>query len=541
MENTKLRAVNLYRASSKQQTDQEHDFDIPLQKQILRAYVEEKGYELVKEFVEGGVSGFKVSANDRDAIQEILKMAARKEFDVLVIYMSDRLGRIADETPLIVQMLNKHGVKIMSYVDGEIKSSTHMDKLITYIKYWQAEGESLKTSIRVGDAITEKVKSGQWRGGNFAYGYKGVYKGKLNFKGKPIMDVEIIPEQAEVVKEIFRLAREENYGLRRIAEYLNDNNIPTQKGGKWMSSTVKQILANQIYKGVYVLYGKEDEPKVYSPIMEEMIIIPAEEWDATQDAIIKRSTREKGIINTTHGKLLLSGLAFCGTCGSKMTTHGQKSKYVKKNGEVVYHKNYKYICNSFFYPTKEKCEGQTSFSAKKVEAELIDDLREYIGNLDCSEVIDTYKKKVEAEIKTKRATIAKLRAGLPKLQKEVDAVKEEVVKAIMGDSKFDAELLKEMLQKREVELKVSQERIVDLEEEISAQEKQMRAFIQIDDELKNWVERFDAQTYEGKKAMIIKIVDKVLIFSDRLEIEYNIKFRAYIEEFFDTNSCTQGV
>ena len=62
------RAVLLLRASSKQQTDWEHDFDIPQQKSILLPFVESKGWDLVKVFTEGGVSGFKVLANDKDAI-----------------------------------------------------------------------------------------------------------------------------------------------------------------------------------------------------------------------------------------------------------------------------------------------------------------------------------------------------------------------------------------------------------------------------------------------------------------------------------------
>lgn len=150
------------------------------------------------------------------------------------------------------------------------------------------------------------------------------------------------------------------------------------------------------------------------------------------------------------------------------------------------------------------------------------------------------KERVEKEIKEKRATIGKVRATLPKLEKEVAAVKEEVVKSIMGESAFGSDLLKEMLQKREIELKSAKEQIVELEEEIGAQEKQLHAFVTIDDELKNWSEKFDEQTYEGKKAMLIKIIDKVLLFSDRIEIIYNIKLRSYIEEFLDTESCTQG-
>jgi DNA invertase Pin-like site-specific DNA recombinase len=97
----KPRVVLLYRASSKKQTDDEND--IPLQRQILRPWAERNGWEFVKELVEGGISGFKISAAKRDAVQEIKAMAVRHEFDILGIYYSDRLGRIADETtfPLV--------------------------------------------------------------------------------------------------------------------------------------------------------------------------------------------------------------------------------------------------------------------------------------------------------------------------------------------------------------------------------------------------------------------------------------------------------
>ncbi len=177
----KERVVVLLRASSKQQTDREHDFDIPQQKSILLPYVESQGWELVKVFTEGGVSGFKVSANNRDAIQDIKKMADKHEFDCLVIYMSDRLGRIADETPLIVSYLNQRGIIVYSYTEGEISARDHTSKLITYIRYWQAEGESRKTSQRVADAIGQAVSEGRYRGGNTAYGYKMVNNGYNNY------------------------------------------------------------------------------------------------------------------------------------------------------------------------------------------------------------------------------------------------------------------------------------------------------------------------------------------------------------------------
>ena len=60
---------------------------------------------LYREISEKGVSGFKVSAEKRDAIQEIQQEAIEKKFDILLVFMFDRLGRRDDETPFIVVFL----------------------------------------------------------------------------------------------------------------------------------------------------------------------------------------------------------------------------------------------------------------------------------------------------------------------------------------------------------------------------------------------------------------------------------------------------
>ena len=74
-----------------------------MQKRACEEFCERMGWEIVDSRAEKGVSGFKVSANDRDAIIEIREAALQKKFDVLLVYMFDRLGRKEDETPFIVQ------------------------------------------------------------------------------------------------------------------------------------------------------------------------------------------------------------------------------------------------------------------------------------------------------------------------------------------------------------------------------------------------------------------------------------------------------
>ena len=103
----------LYRVSTKKQVDKLQD-DIPMQKIACHEFAEKQGWLIEKEFLEKGVSGFKVSANDRDAIQDLKEAALNKEFNVLLVYMFDRLGRRDDETPFVVEWFAKQGIEVWS-------------------------------------------------------------------------------------------------------------------------------------------------------------------------------------------------------------------------------------------------------------------------------------------------------------------------------------------------------------------------------------------------------------------------------------------
>ena len=82
------RVYCLYRVSNVQQL---HEDDIPMQRQAC------------KEFYEKGISGFKPPTADRRVLQQIKKDANQHEFDILLIFMFDRLGRWDSETPFFVE------------------------------------------------------------------------------------------------------------------------------------------------------------------------------------------------------------------------------------------------------------------------------------------------------------------------------------------------------------------------------------------------------------------------------------------------------
>lgn len=120
----KKRVCCLYRVSTKGQVEKD---DIPMQKQKCHEFAEANGWEITEEFSEKGVSGFKVSAKDRDAIQDIQRDAAQGKFDILLVFMFDRLGRKEDETPFVVEWFVKNGIEVWSTVEGEQRFDTHVD------------------------------------------------------------------------------------------------------------------------------------------------------------------------------------------------------------------------------------------------------------------------------------------------------------------------------------------------------------------------------------------------------------------------------
>ncbi len=199
------RVLCLYRVSTKGQVDRMTD-DIPMQRRECLDFIGRmEGWVFYDERVEKGVSGYKVSAENRDAILDIRALAEKKKFDVLLVFMFDRLGRREDETPFLVEWFVEHGIEVWSTREGQQKIESRSDKLINYIRFWQAGGESEKTSMRVKAAHKQMTSDGLWRGGNAPYGYKLVLNGRIGKKNRQLYDLQIDEVQGSIVKEVFEL------------------------------------------------------------------------------------------------------------------------------------------------------------------------------------------------------------------------------------------------------------------------------------------------------------------------------------------------
>ena len=135
---------------------------------------------------------------------------------------------------------------------------------------------------------------------------------------------EIVPEEAEIVRQIYRLFIQ-GKTPGGIARLLTEEGIPTP-GGKtrWQSSVITSILTNEKYKGSALLQKaftvdylskkmKKNEGEVPQYYVEESHpgIIPPEEWNRVQAEIARR----QALANCTSGGSVFSSRIFCGDCG----------------------------------------------------------------------------------------------------------------------------------------------------------------------------------------------------------------------------------
>ncbi|MCM1168247.1 MAG: recombinase family protein, partial [Ruminococcus sp.] len=102
----------------------------------------------------------------------------------------------------------------------------------------QAESESISKNVSWG--VHQSFKNG-----NVPMQYAKLLGYKKGENGLP----EIIPEEAEIVKEIFR-SYLDGMSLRQIADLLNERAVKTKhKQTTWQPEIVKSILVNEKYTG----------------------------------------------------------------------------------------------------------------------------------------------------------------------------------------------------------------------------------------------------------------------------------------------------
>ena len=517
------RVCCLYRVSTTKQVDRDemNQADIPVQRKACREFAVKMGWEIVLEEQEAGVSGFKVSADNRDKLQQVKQYAEQGKFDILLVFMFDRLGRRSDETPFVVEWFVKKGIRVWSVNEGEQRFESHTDRLTNYIRYWQADGESQKTSIRTKTALGQMVQEGRFRGGLAPYGYKLVPSGILNKRKHEVYKLEIDEDEAKVIRMMFNLCVGSGYGRCKIANLISGQDIKTRNGSNWHEATVGHILHNIAYTGV--LRSGESQ----SEIFPELQIIDPDTFELAQKLMAERvneANEKRTMPRNTSGQSLLSGNIFCGHCGGRLTltTNGTVRKHA--DGTEIARKRIRYVC---YNKTRHRaeCDGQTGYTMHILDGMAAEVLRQIFDKMRAvseEEIVARTQQNMTVDI---RAELSDAKREFVKATQDYENVKAKLMAVIRGESSLPESVLSDMAEDAKKKMMKASEKVSALNAEVRRSDERVEEIRKSYQRVLSWSEMFDNSDMAVKKMVAGYLIKRIEVYSGyRLHIEFKINF-----------------
>lgn len=512
--------VGIYIRLSQEDRDKKYESDsesVINQKELLRGYVKNNNFNLIKEYVDDGFSG---TDFDRPAFQEMLEDIKNKKINCVVVKDLSRFGRDHVMTGYYTETFfpenNIRFISISESVDTfkEQASNDSSTFIIACNDYY-----SKQNSAKIRAVLNQKRLNGKFVGSLPSFGYMR----DPEDKGHLIPN----PETDWIVKEIFKL-RANGVGPTEIANKLNDMKVPTPSGYKktsyssqlidrdtWNITTVKKILANRIYTGDMVQHVQTKvnyKSKKKITLDEKLWTIVENTHEALVDRetfnyvniLRKRKTRNYEI-KTKREKRLLEGKLFCKECGNRLTVLYRKNKdYWSINCNRYSRDPVRGRCYSHFFPY--------NYLEKQILEKINHVVSELVNGLDLEELNNEITKNIHKEKENIDEVIKSLKVEKEKITNKITMLYND-----RCDGVISANVYKELASPFELKLKQIVERID--EEELKKYTSRNNQSI-----LPNYIKKIKEllDLNKPKRELIETLIDKIVIDKDR---NITIKFK----------------
>ena len=339
------KVVILVRVSSREQKE---GYSIDAQLTRLRKYCEQKGLEVIKEFVivESSTRG------EREKFYEMINFIKKqKEAINLVCDKVDRLQRSFKEMPIIDELRRSGKLILHFFVEGQIlDANSNSSQIMAYQMYiMMAESYTNSISDNVKRSFEKMRQEGKITG-TAPIGYLN----KNDGRGKT--DIILDTDRAFLVKRIFEEYSTGLYSLKEIRKKTIEWNLKNKtKSNTYLSvSQIDKLLKNKFYYGV-ATYKGQDYKHIYPHIIDKDL------FDKCDDV---RNGRHRNRSNTTKTDFIFKGMIKCKNCGCTVTPELKKGKYVylrpnsklgctcKQINETVALKEVEKVLNSMEFPPK---------------------------------------------------------------------------------------------------------------------------------------------------------------------------------------------
>lgn len=349
------RAVALYARLS---VTTEESVSIERQLDSGRAYAKARGWEVVLEAVDDGVSATKNRPEDRVGWRKILD--SQERFEAVIVWKVDRLARRVLDFLHADEALRARGAGIVA-VEDPVDMTTAQGRAFATMLAVFGELEAAAISARVTAARRAIVEAGRRAGGRPPFGWRNV----PNPDG-PGYVLAQDPERIGVVRDLV-LGALEGASLHSLARGLEARGVAPRaragrKSGRWHEASVETILRAPAVAGMVPFRGDVLRDRDGLPVVDESVAVatPAERRRllAVLDERKRPGSRPYG-----PAPALLAGLVRCGTCGLPMYRATSAAKF------------------TYYRCQRPECPKRVGVSRPRVEEFVVERFLRAVGRL----------------------------------------------------------------------------------------------------------------------------------------------------------------
>ncbi len=402
-------------------------------------------WEYAGVFYDDGISG--TQDDNRPGFMELIRLCKKGKVDLILVKSLSRFSRNTLQCISYIRMLKERGITVRFEKEGLDTSMATSEIYFTWTSaFAQGESESLSNNVKWG------IRKG-FAQGKFPFPYKSMLGYRKSSDGTP----EIVPEEAEHVRLIFRLFLL-GRSLRQIKEALERRDILTPKGNReWSLTTIENILRNEKYMGDVLLqktftpdFLTKKKKKNNGELTQYYItdnhpaIIGREDFLQTQAELTRRAGKKKVSKKKTKSalgkycsKYALSERLVCGECGSMY----RRVMWTRKDG-----KKPMWRCINRLEFGTQYCKHSPSLPEGPLHQAILACIQKVAGNRE--DILQSLR-----EVRDNLLAFPDTNASTFSLQQKIDQLQQEMAALVKimaqgGDSQFYAAKLRELSEQK---------------------------------------------------------------------------------------------
>ena len=474
-------------------SDHQREESIDAQIRAIQAYCDREDILLNKIYRDEARSA---TTDDRPSFQQMFKDIKEYPCDVVIVHKLDRFSRDRYDSAFYKRKLKEQGIRLISVlenIDGSPESIILESVLEGMSEYYS---RNLAREVQKGKM--ETAYQCKHNGGVPPLGYDVDRDGNYH----------INPIEAAWVTKIFEM-KASGKSYRAIADHMNEIGAKSKKGKPFTKHSFHDLLKNEKYKGVYTynraeskIAGKRNNHKNKSDSEILRIdggipqLISDDLWNEVNGAMQNRRMNAGRKAKRVY---LLSGIIYCGECGSPMSGNARRAG--RNKTEYI-----TYDCNR---RRREKTCMAKAINKKYIEDIVVQYLQEeFFTDENVSELADRlldFQKNRKGETEPERQALKRELADKEKeLNNIIESIKKGGYKEWMGP-------IGDQLDERIKYIKGKLEYLDGLQDQKTLSKQEIVSYIMKDKDL-------NRKTPEDLKHIVQTYVERVVIFEDKIEI-----------------------